>query len=152
MSTFEGHVPGTPYELDRHQFAKFVGFTLPDVKNDERLLTQAFWAKIARFEAKRVFDPLEDCRWSQLTMTTDDSGMMSWAYVTVDETEIYCEEKRDFVADFENEICTSDLPAPIFRVTIKEHFDQPSCQDYEKLRGNQPGSALFYYLNTADSP
>jgi hypothetical protein len=136
---FPGHVPGHPYLLTRQQFATFANIGLkPYGGRDDRAVIASFWADIAAFEARRVFNPHAGGCYSDLAMSTKGCGFMRWEYITTSGTVLHASEWREMLTQpapgYPGSECSGELPEPIFQVTIPADRDQPGRHHYEQLR------------------
>ena len=137
---FPGHVPGHPYLLTREQFAAFAAIKLQPQEDDTGgvAVIASFWADIAAFEARRLFNPYSSLCHSDLVMSTSGSAPMRWEYTTTSGTRLCAYEWREMLTQpspgHPGSECSGKLPKPVFRVIIPEDRDQPGRYHYEQLR------------------
>jgi len=136
---FPDHIPGEPYILTREQFAAFANIGLPEPDNtDDRAVITSFWAQIAYFEARRVFNPYAGLCHSDLAMSTEGCGFMRWEYTTTSGTELCASEWREMLTQpapgYPGSECSGELREPLFQVTIPADRDQPGRYHWEQLR------------------
>ena len=138
--SFPDHIPGLPYSLTREQFAAFAAINLQpheDDTNDVAVIA-SFWAEIAAFEARRLFNPYSSLCHSDLVMTTSGSASMRWEYTTTSGTRLCAYEWRCLLTEpspgYPGSRCSENLPEPVFQVTIPADRDQPGRYHWEQLR------------------
>lgn len=135
---FPRHVAGEPYILTREQFAAFASISLPDDDADEVAVIAAFWAGIAAFEARRVFNRHSSLCYSDLAMSTEGRGFMRWEYHTTSGTVLHASEWREMlpqpIPGYNGPEYSWEAPEPIFQVTIPADRDQPGWYCYDQLR------------------
>ena len=144
--SFPDHIPGQPYSLTREQFAAFAAINLQPQEEDDtggvavgsRHQIASFWADIAAFEARRLFNPYSSLCHSELAMSTDSTAPMRWEYITTSGTVLHASEWREMLTQpapgYPGSECSGELPEPIFQVTIPISRDQPGRHHYEQLR------------------
>jgi len=144
--SFPDHIPGQPYSLTREQFAAFAAINLQPQEDDDtggfavgsRHQIASFWAEIAAFEARRLFNPYSSLCHSDLMMITSGSASMRWEYTTTSGTQLCALEWRCLLTEpspgYPGSRCSENLPEPVFQVIIPEDRDQPGRYHYEQLR------------------
>jgi hypothetical protein len=139
--SFPGHIPGQPYSLTREQFAAFAAINLQPQEDDDTndvAVIASFWAEIAAFEARRLFNPHAGLCHSDLAMSTEGRGFMRWEYITTSGTVLHASEWREMlpqpIPGYNGPEYSWEVPEPIFQVTIPADRDQPGRYHYEQLR------------------
>ena len=139
--SFPDHIPGQPYSLTREQFAAFAAINLQPHEDDtgDVAVIASFWAEIAAFEARRLFNPYSGslCH-SDLVMVASGSASMRWEYTTTSGTVLCALEWREMLTQpspgYPGSECSGKLPEPVFQVIIPEDRDQPGRYHWEQLR------------------